>query len=258
MSEFQTKWIGKEQYHKVRTGSTNADIRLLAGQGASDGTLVTAEEQTDGRGRRGRSWQAKSGSSLLFSILLRPGLQPDTAPQITLLMAMAVTKAIRETCGLDALIKWPNDVVAGGRKVCGILTEMDVSAGAIQHVIVGTGVNVNQTKIPEELTQSATSLFLELGKEVSKDELLAAILTAFENYYERFLQKGSLEDLREEYCSWLVSLDKEVKVLDPQGEYVGISRGINETGELLVDLPDGNTVNVYAGEVSVRGLYGYV
>jgi len=269
----------KKRIHKAQTDSTNNDIRLLAMEGAPEGYVVSADMQTAGRGRRGRSWESPSGSSLLFSILLRPDIPVDAAPQITLLMALAVAKVVRQWTGLEALIKWPNDVVVNRKKVCGILTEMQVKEGAIDHVVVGTGVNINQTSIPEELEQSATSLLLEKNKIsrertehsdkdgideteyvklFDRDGLLEHILTAFEGYYDLFLQKQDLSDLMKEYNSWLVSLDKEVKVLDPQGEFTGISKGINEKGELLVELPDGEVTAIYAGEVSVRGLYGYV
>ena len=142
MNEFHTKWL-KKRVHKEMTDSTSNDISRLALGGASEGTIVTADMQTAGKGRRGRSWESTAGTSLLFSLLLRPRLEPDTAPQITLLMAMAVTKAVRQLTGLDAYIKWPNDVVVNGKKVCGILTEMQLKDGGIDFVVVGTGVNVN-------------------------------------------------------------------------------------------------------------------
>lgn len=260
MNGFQTKWIGRKHIHKERTDSTNNDIRLLAMEGAPEGTVVTADMQTAGKGRRGRSWEAEAGSSLLFSLLLRPKLAPDAAPQITLLMAMAVTKAIRRMTGLDAYIKWPNDVVVNRKKVCGILTEMQLKDGGIEYVLVGTGINMNQTSIPEELAGSATSLLLEkdISARLNREEMLGKVLEFFEEYYECFLQSNDVSGLMNEYNSWLASLDKEVKVLDPKGEFTGISKGINEKGELLVTRPNGDVTAIYAGEVSVRGLYGYV
>ena len=254
----KTKWLGKEFYHKEVTDSTGLDIKRLADMGSTEGTVVCADMQTAGRGRRGRNWQAKAGENLLFSILLRPQIQPEKAPQITLLMALAVTKILREYYGIDAKIKWPNDVVVNGKKVCGILTEMYLDGGKIDSVIVGTGINVNQKEIPEELTESATSLCLEKDAEYKREEILEYVLGAFEEYYEEFLQKGTLQQLIPWYNEWLVSRNKEVRVLDPKGEFTGISKGINESGELLVELADGAITAIYAGEVSVRGLYGYV
>jgi len=279
MNRIHTKWIGRKRIHKELTDSTNSDICRLAREGALEGTVVTADVQTAGKGRRGRSWESEAGTSLLFSLLLRPNLAPDIAPQITLLMAMAVAKAIRELTGLKAEIKWPNDVVVNGKKVCGILTEMQLKDGGIDYVVVGIGVNMLQKVIPPELTNSATSLWLEkerllLNKQETStkkvirefengvlpdcDKLLEGILIEFERYYELFLQKKDLSDLMAEYNECLVSMNKEVKVLDPKGEFTGISQGINNKGELLVILPNGEVRAIYAGEVSVRGMYGYV
>lgn len=254
----ETKWLGKELCYKEITDSTSLDVKRLAEQGSMEGTVVYADVQTAGKGRRGRSWQSEKGENLLFSILLRPDMEPDKAPRITLLMALAVTKVLREAYEFDAKIKWPNDVVVNGKKVCGILTEMFLKGCSVDYIIVGTGINVNQTMIPEDLKMSATSLFLEKGNLFSREEILNRVLLAFEQYYEEFLKKGSLEDIVPRYNEWLVSLNAEVRVLDPKGEYSGIARGINAGGELLVELENGNMEIVYAGEVSVRGLYGYV
>lgn len=273
--------MNKKRIHKKQTGSTNNDLRQLALEGAPEGTIMTADAQTSGKGRRGRSWEVPAGTSLLFSLLLRPGFAPDIAPQITLIMALAVTKAVREQTGLEAMIKWPNDVVVNRKKICGILTEMELKDGGIGHVVVGTGINMNQTSIPEELKDSATSLWLELSTDrqnngngtgqnvdggavgeavrpLDRDRMLDGVMEAFEGYYACFLQTNDLSGLMAEYNKWLVSSKKEVRVLDPKGEFTGISQGINEKGELLVTLPSGETTAIYAGEVSVRGLYGYV
>jgi len=258
MNAFETKWLGKEFYHKESTDSTSLDIKRLADQGSIDGTVVSADMQTAGKGRRGRTWQSENGENLLFSILLRPDMKPDKALQITLLMALAVTKILREDYSFDAKIKWPNDVVVNGKKVCGILTEMFLNGSDIDSIIVGTGINVNQTVIPDELSESATSLLLEKGQSFIREEILNKVLSAFEQYYENFLKEGSLENIVPQYNEWLVSLNTEVRVLDPKGEYSGIARGINDGGELLVELSDGTIEIVYAGEVSVRGVYGYV
>ena len=294
MKECHTKWLGKNRIHKELIDSTNSEICRLAIEGAEEGTVVTADVQTAGKGRRGRSWESEPKASLLFSILLRPKMQPDKAPQLTLLMALAVTRTLRTQTGLDAFIKWPNDIVIHSKKVCGILTQMQLNVGEIDSVVVGTGVNVSQKVMAPDLEKSATSLFLELeqkwkqkqelgGQEekyapnagfsekecpfeetchnggiVQKETLLAGILAEFERDYELFLQKQNLSDWIAEYNERLVSLNREVKVLDPKGEFIGISKGINENGELLVELPNGEVTPIYAGEVSVRGLYGYV
>lgn len=257
-SRLHTRWMGKELVYLEETGSTNVDVKKLAEEGASEGTIVVADCQNSGKGRRGRSWNSPPGTSISFSVLLQPKLAPGQAPMITLLMAMAVAKAVQEVCALETQIKWPNDVVVNQRKICGILTEMSVESDYIHYVIVGTGINVNQDQVPEELQASATSLFLEKGRKVLRADVLVQVIDSFEEYYEAFLEAGDLSTLREEYNTLLVSMDREVKVLDPKGEYTGIARGIDDTGELLVELADGTVTQVYAGEVSVRGLYGYV
>lgn len=245
-------------FYKDITGSTNQDMKELAAKGALEGTVICAKMQTEGRGRRGRSWVSEKGDSLLFSLLLRPDIAPGKAPQITLLMALAVTKVLRKQCDLDAKIKWPNDVVIGKKKVCGILTEMYLDGTKTDYIVVGCGINVNQAAMPEEIKGSATSLYLESNCVFAVEDLLQRVLWEFETYYELFLENGDLTPHRKEYDEWLVSRDAEVRVLDPKGEYTGVSRGINENGELLVELEDGTVNEVYAGEVSVRGLYGYV
>ncbi len=253
-----TYWMGKEIIHKEITGSTNLDIKELAMNGADEGTVVYADMQTAGRGRRGRDWVSEKGDSLLFSLLLRPDIAPDKASQITLLMALAVTKVLRERYGLESGIKWPNDIVINSKKICGILTELYPDTDGKFFVIVGCGINVAQKEIPNELQDVATSLYLESGTVFPVEELLQGILKEFEEYCAIFLQKESLEDLADKYNAQLIGLNKEVRVLDPKGEFRGISKGINDKGELLVQLADGSITEVYAGEVSVRGLYGYV
>ena len=187
----KTNWIGSKIVHKEITGSTNQDIRELALQGAKEGTVVYADMQTAGRGRRGRSWVSPKRDSLLFSLLLRPEISPDKASQITLLMALAVTKVLRDRYGLEAGIKWPNDIVITGKKVCGILTELYPDSDGKFFVIVGCGINLNLNN--EELKNidiPATSIYKETGKQVDKQEFLDKFLSNFENEYNDFLING--------------------------------------------------------------------
>lgn len=257
-SRIHNEWAGSELYFYEETGSTNIDAKRLAEEGAVHGTVVAADKQNAGRGRRGRSWESPAGKDIYFTLLLRPAFAPDKASGLTLVMALAVSRAIENICGLKADIKWPNDLVVNGKKVCGILTEMNVETDYIQYVVIGTGINVNLETIPEELRDRATSLLLEGGKPVARAELLQEVLQQFEKDYEKYLVNLSMEGMLSDYNSRLVNRDRQVRVLDPKGEYEGIARGINESGELLVEMADGRIEEVYAGEVSVRGLYGYV
>ena len=228
---------------------------------APEGTLAIADRQESGRGRRGRSWESPSGYGVYMSLLLKPEISPSDAPMITLVMALAVANAVRETTGLDARIKWPNDIVAGGRKICGILTEMDMESDYIRDIIVGVGINVNQPDekcFPEEIADTATSLRIMSGNVVMRSVLAAEIMNEFERLSDIFFEARDLSKLRDRYEELLAGIGSEVRVLDPAGEYTGISRGINDRGELLVETSDGNIREIYAGEVSVRGIYGYV
>lgn len=257
-SRMHTEWAGRNLVFYESTGSTNIQAKLLAEEGAPSGTLVVAEKQTQGRGRRGRTWASPAGRNLYFTILLRPEFAPDKASMLTLVMALAVQGAVAELCGIEAQIKWPNDVVVNGKKVTGILTEMSVQGEYIQHVVIGVGVNVKEQEFVPELREKAASLEQESGKPVSRAALLEKIMEHFERAYTLFAQKLNLSLLLEQYNAVLVNCGREVRVLDPAGEYTGIARGINEKGELCVEVSGKKIKKVYAGEVSVRGVYGYV
>lgn len=257
-SRIHNKWAGNTIYYYDETGSTNADAKRLAEEGAPHGTIAVADKQNAGRGRRGRGWCSPAGKDIYFTLLLRPEFAPNKASGLTLVMALAVVKAISALGNLEAGIKWPNDIVVNGRKVCGILTEMNVEPEYIQHVVIGTGINVNLDEFPDDIKETATSLYLESGRQWPRAELLQMVLKYFEKYYEKYLQTEDVSGILDEYNKHLVNYNKEVRVLDPKGEFHGIARGINAMGELLVELEDKRIVEVYAGEVSVRGLFGYV
>ncbi len=262
-SRLHTRWAGRKLYFLESTGSTNSDAKRFAEEGEPHGTTVAADRQTAGKGRRGRSWESPAGRSIYFTIVLRPRFAPDRASMVTLVMALSVAEAIQEVTGLDTGIKWPNDIVVNRKKVVGILTEMSMTPemNEMQFLVAGVGVNVNQDSpadFPEELRETATSLKIEAGRQFDRAALLERILARFETDYELFEQTLDLSALKARYEAHLTGRDAGVRVLDPAGEYNGISRGITGTGELIVEKEDGERVLVYAGEVSVRGLYGYV
>ena len=244
--------------HLEQIDSTNTEARRQAMQGIAEGLVITAEKQTAGKGRRGRNWESPEGENLYFSMLLRPKVLIDKTPMLTLIMALSVAKAVEKFCGLNPAIKWPNDLVLSGKKICGILTEMHMLDGQIEDVIVGTGININQELFSSELEDKATSLSLECNRKLDKKKLLVAALDEFETLYETFLKVQDLSFLQEEYNERLINKNKEVLVLEPGNEYTAIAQGINSKGELLVLKEDGSKEAVYAGEVSVRGIYGYV
>ena len=254
----ETKWMAKNLEYYDEIDSTNNRAKALGEAGGADGTLFVAETQTAGKGRRGRCWQSPAGSSISMSILLRPVMNPSDAPMLTLVMAYAATKALREKTELDIGIKWPNDLVVSGKKISGILTEMSAEIDYINHVVIGVGINVNQDTFPDDIKETASSLKMELGKRIKRSGLIAAVMKNFEKYYEIFQETEDLSGLKELYNSMLVNKDREVKVLEPGNEYKAHAIGINQTGELIVRTPDGKEKEIYAGEVSVRGVYGYV
>lgn len=257
-SRLQTERMGRQIKYFSRIDSTNQYAKRIAEEGASDGTLIIADEQTAGKGRSGRTWVTPPSEAIAFTLLLRPKLSPDRISMVTLVMGLAVVNAVNALYDVDAGIKWPNDVVIGGRKLCGILTEMSAEVSQVNYIVIGVGINANLTSFPEEIREIATSLKLELGHAVNRAELIACVMTEFERLYAGFEAQGDLGPVVQEYNELCLNTGNKVRVLDPNGEYTGISRGINSMGELLVKTEDGQTREVYAGEVSVRGIYGYV
>lgn len=257
-STITTKIAGRALTFFEETDSTNVQAKKLAEQGAKDGMLVIAKRQTAGRGRRGRVWQSKEDGNIYMSLLLRPNIEPQRASMLTLVAALALRTGIWKATQVECLIKWPNDLVLEKKKLCGILTELSADMDEIHYVVVGIGINANMEQFPEEINHMATSLQLFVGSNINRVNLIHEILLAWEMYYDAFLKQGDLSLLMEEYNQYLVNCHDVVKVLAPAGEFCGTSKGINPKGELLVEKEDGTLVEVLSGEVSVRGIYGYV
>lgn len=244
--------------------STNIRAKQLAECGEPEGTLVVADRQTAGRGRRGREWLAESGVGIWMTWILRPRLEPTQLSGITLIAALAVNRTIREVCGVESQIKWPNDIVLGGKKLCGILTEVSSETNYIHYAVTGIGINVNTVQFPAEMQDLATSLYLQTGCKVERTALVGRFAVLYGEYYEQYLQDGNLEAFVEEYNQMLINLDQQVTIYhgmveeaDPSKTETGIARGIQEDGALLVEI-DGCCKPIVSGEVSVRGIYGYV
>ena len=259
MSRSTTNWAGTTVFYRRETTSTNDEAKLIAEDGRAHGSLVVTDNQVGGKGRRGRSWESDGKNSIAFSLLLRPAIETDKASMITLVMALAVCEVLQKLTELDVKIKWPNDIVINGKKVCGILTEMATKPDrSIDHIIVGVGINVNQKMMPEEIAENATSLFMEKGERYSRADIIIAVMEFFEYYFDIFVASGDLSDVVSIYEGFLINKDRKVRVLDPKGEYTGTATGINDYGELVVQKDDGSFTRVSSGEVSVRGVYGYV
>lgn len=257
-SLMHTEWVAKEVLYFDTIDSTNTKAQELAEKGYPSGTLVVADKQESGKGRRGRSWVSPSGTGIFMTLMIKPDINPNNASMLTLVAALAVAKAITSVTGEEALIKWPNDIVVNGKKVCGILTEMNAQFDYINHIVVGIGINVHNESFPEEISQMASSLMIEAGgKRFHRAQIIADTMSYFEQYYDTFLKTQDLSALVREYDELLVNRNKSVRVLDPKEPFDGKAMGITPKGELIVDTWESRKL-VSSGEVSVRGIYGYV
>lgn len=252
----QTKWLGKNIIYEEIIDSTNQYAKKLGEENVINGTVVVAGQQTAGRGRRGRDWVSPKGNCYL-SMLLRPPIHAEHASRLTLVAALALAESITEVSGLKVQIKWPNDIVINGKKLCGILTESSFDGNDLKYVVIGIGINVNQDVFDTAIQEMATSIFVEKGQFIDCACLIGAFLNKFERWFEQFAITEDLSSLQERYNELLVNCNREVRVLD-ETEWIGIALGINETGELLVRNNIGDVRSVFAGEISVRGIYGYV
>lgn len=253
----RTKYIGREMLHFDSIDSTNLAARARAQEGCKEGLVVTAEEQTAGKGRLGRRWTSPKSSSITFSVVLRPAIKPSEASGITLVMGMAVCRAIKRFTTGEAGIKWPNDIILNRKKICGILTEMSGEIDAVNFIIVGAGINVNAGEFPGEIKDIATSMLIETGKITSRKEILASILKEFEKLYDSFKERG-LSSMIDEYKSLSVTLGNQVKVLSSVDSFEGKAVDITDDGLLVVRLENGAERKVISGDVSVRGVNGYI
>ncbi len=243
-----TRFIGQTVYYWPAVGSTNAELKRLADEGAPEGTLAIADEQTAGRGRLGRTWVAPPGSSLLMSLLFRPDwLAPAQAAQLTMLCALAAADAVVEIAGAQPSLKWPNDLLLNGKKLAGVLTELGFSADKLAWAVVGVGLNVNADFAGQpDLADTAISLSLTVGRPVSRLRLLHAYLTDVETRYDA-LRAG--QSPHREWAARLATLGQAVTVHAPDGVYQGTAEGVDEAGALLLRRPSGEAVRILAGDV---------
>ncbi len=260
----ETIWAARDLEFYSVIDSTN-NVAMEAGRaGKASGFLAVADRQDAGRGRRGRSWVSPPDNNVFMSLMVRPDISIDKAPGLTLVMALSILKGIEEMLSQeekDSLgIKWPNDIVLAKKKICGILTELFPTGNENEFfVVIGVGINVNQPAelFPEEIRDMAGSVFSITDRKISRSELIAQCMKRFESFYEAYVRDGNLSALKKEYEDKLLNRGQTVRVLDPKGEYEAFSRGITDDGALVVELSDGEVREINAGEVSVRGLYGY-
>ena len=242
--------FGKRIHHFFKTDSTNRVALELGHAGEPEGTVVLAEEQTAGRGRAGRAWVSERAVGIYMTLLLRPRLAPVQAPLLTMMAGLSVHAAVESVTGLNVDLKWPNDLLIGGKKAGGILTEMHAEPSQVRFVIVGIGLNVNQEKFSGELANIATSLRMESGKRQSRMELLVRLLREFESDYNRFLREGvsGVVERFETISSY--ARGKRVRVSNGSESYVGTTAGLGPEGLLQVEREDGRLMTVIAGDVA--------
>ncbi|MCQ4085771.1 biotin--[acetyl-CoA-carboxylase] ligase [Saccharibacillus sp. JS10] len=249
-SALTTTVFGRQLTVLAKTDSTQTEAEKKAREGALEGTLIIAEEQSSGRGRQGRVWHSPPGLGIWMSAVLRPEGPLTAVPQLTLLTAVAVCRAIRGVTGVEAGIKWPNDLLIDGRKLCGILLEAVVEDGRVRHCIMGIGIDANleETDYPEELRSKVTSIRRESGVDTDRSLLIAAVMNEFEMLYKLYNEEG-FEPIRLLWESLSVTLGREIVVRDVRGERRGIAQGLGQQGELMIKTEDGQEIPVYSGEV---------
>lgn len=235
-----------------KVDSTNLEAKRAAAQGAPHGTVILAEEQSAGRGRRGRSWVSKANGGLYLSMILRPPVPPEEAPKMTLGAAVVVEEAIEEVCGLCSAIKWPNDLLLGEKKLCGILTEICADVGHIEYIVVGIGINANQEGFSEELQPTATSLRLERKEKIDINRLAAAVIGKYLRLVKEWTESGDFEPVMERYRAHSCTLGQEVRVFGVNETLEGTAEDIFPDGMLLLRTAEGQLRKLSSGDVSLR------
>jgi len=247
----RTAEIGRNLYHFYSVDSTNAfAARPLAhGRKVPEGTLIIAEAQTEGRGRLGRSWHSEREAGLYFSMVLFPKAPPSLAPLFTLGTAVAMHNAIERDTRLDVDIKWPNDLLIDGKKMCGILSEIQAEVDLVRTMIIGVGVNVNHESLPEEIAGRATSLRIASGRIQSRLEILLEFLEEFERLYMAFERKGPRTIIDQWTRLSSFAQGRKIEIHDGVRKIAGVTRGLNPLGALRIEQKDGRVEEVYSGDL---------
>ncbi|WP_026581088.1 biotin--[acetyl-CoA-carboxylase] ligase [Bacillus sp. J33] len=248
----KTETLGRHIHHEESVDSTQKIAHRLAYEGAPEGTIVIAEEQLSGRGRMDRRWHSPKSTGVWMSVILRPNIPPPKAPQLTLISAVAVVQAIEELTGLTPQIKWPNDILMNGKKVTGILTELQADADRIISIIIGIGINVNQQldDYPEDIKNIATSLSIEKGEKLSRAELIKILLGKLETLYKLYLDKG-FYPIKLLWESYAVSIGKSLTARTITGSIYGKALGITDDGVLMIEDSGGKLHYVYSADIEL-------
>jgi len=249
-TRLQTNFIGNSVVYFPKTTTTNDAAKELAAAGIPEGTVIVAEEQTGGRGRLGRGWHSPAGRGIWLSVVLRPDINPMDAPKITLLTAVALARTITSYPGVKPGIKWPNDILVDGRKIAGILTEMNAEMDRVNYIVLGIGVNINTAlpELPDELRDIATSLYIATGRREDRPDFTARMLRNLEELYIMFRQ-GKFPAIIDEWKKFTVTLGQKVKIVSPHGDVVeGLAQDLDSDGALILKTAAGQK-RILAGEV---------
>jgi BirA family biotin operon repressor/biotin-[acetyl-CoA-carboxylase] ligase len=249
----KTEFMGRHIHFEEVLSSTQKIAHTLAGDGAEEGTIVVADQQTSGRGRLARAWYSPKQTGIWMSMILRPKIPINKTPQLTLLTAVALIQAIEEVTGLTPEIKWPNDILINGKKIVGILTELQAEADRVHSVIIGVGMNVNHTldQFPEELQAIATSIAAETGEQADRAQVIQAIMMNFEKLYTSYLVHG-FKPVKLLWESYAISLNKNLIARTLQGTIRGRAIGIDDEGVLLLETNEGNIEKIYSADIEIQ------
>lgn len=298
LKESEAENVIKKVVFYDEVDSTNNVAKQAAEDGEESGTLFLTEHQTAGRGRRGKTWISPAGSEIFMTLLLRPKINPATAPMLTIIAAMAVAHALNDivkdmSSNIDnnmtnkvvgdlskndvkdisnhiakdisnnivpkeCFIKWPNDIVMGNHKICGILTEMSAELDWTNYVVIGIGINVNTKQFDNEVNGIATSIYLQTGEKVKRSNIIVHFIKHFSEMYTKFIETCDLSAFIDDYNTLLINCGRLVQINENKNSYTALAQGIDKFGRLIVEKEDGQKTEIMAGEVSVRGLYGYV
>ncbi|MBV4436973.1 biotin--[acetyl-CoA-carboxylase] ligase [Clostridium tyrobutyricum] len=254
-----TKYIGQEFFYFDSIDSTNTVGKKLAEKGEPNGTIIVSEEQTMGHGRLGRNWVSPKYKGIWLSIILRPNVDPINVSKITQIAAAAMIRTLK-SLKIDAFVKWPNDIVMNDKKICGILTEMSAELNRVNYVIVGMGINANldKTDFNKDILNKATSLKIETNSSINRKIFLGTLINEFEKLYDEFQENFTVTKSIEICKKYSAVIGNDIKILHSGKEFYATAIDIEENGELVVQYKDGSIEKLISGEISIRGLNGYI
>ncbi|MBS5793140.1 MAG: biotin--[acetyl-CoA-carboxylase] ligase [Clostridiales bacterium] len=254
-NEINTFVFGKNIYYFNEIDSTNEYAKKLINKDVEEGTLIVANSQTNGKGRLNRQWISNKNDGIFLSLILKPDIELFKITQITLLAGISICNTIKYFTNIDTKIKWPNDIIINNKKICGILTEISAQIDKISYVILGIGINVNNSKFDVALENKATSIFLELNKEIERKKIIAYFLEEFENNYFKYIKEKDFSIFLDEYKKLCINIGKECKIIYNKKEIIGKVIDISSLGEIIFKT-DNDVLNVVSGEVSLRNIDG--